>query len=68
MHFCSRYLKDVDTIFHSNERNFHGVDKDINQRLSNFKENGKFILRAEYKELSIIEHQQTHFFILKNCE
>ena len=68
MHFCSRYLKDIDTTFHSKERNFHGVVGDTYQGFPIFKENGKFISKAEYKELSIIEHQQAHFFVLKNCE
>ena len=37
MHFCSRYLKDTDTTFHSKERNFHGVDEDTYQGFLIFK-------------------------------
>ena len=68
MQFCSRYLKDTDTTFHSKERNFHGANEDTCQGFSIFKENGKFISRAGYKELGIIKRQQAHFFVLKNCE
>ncbi|KAK6786968.1 hypothetical protein RDI58_015493 [Solanum bulbocastanum] len=68
MNLCSRYLHTIDTKFNRPERNYDGGLKKSDGRLSLFCQSGKTLGAPKQRDLEANELEQTHIYILKNCD
>ncbi|KAH0716865.1 hypothetical protein KY290_013434 [Solanum tuberosum] len=68
MTLCSRYLHRIDTKFNRPERNYDGGLKTSNGSLSIFCQPRKKLGAKDPCELEANELEQSHIYILKNCD
>lgn len=66
--FCSMYLHDVETSFNRVERNYDGGSERQNEILSVFASNGHLFGRQKQDELSFVDWQKAHMYVLNNCD
>ncbi|XP_038697901.1 uncharacterized protein LOC119995458 [Tripterygium wilfordii] len=65
MTFCSRYLHDIGTRLDRCDRNFDGEHGLSSEKLSVFSHHGKPIGLGKYEEISTLERDQAHLYVLQ---